>query len=285
MVKPAWATWRRESAARARAGKKLIREGEALKEKSPVVLGPKKKRSDWRRGSAARARAGRARHRCEREIAQKGFVVMASEWGEDDLARARDACRAVPVNPLFNALSPRITGNGNAVTSGDFTRFNSLPIELREGRVQLAADGKKPAQILRDPSGSLGKAVQHLEQTASQTFRFGEREGGFSFVTSVVKSTLVGGPGSAVAGAAQPFHADGIVNDAWLSQLKRSPGAVPLTAIFALSPANVLVAPFSYKVWAAENSPKPPLEIQVVNLSAGDILFFRQDLLHAGTAI
>ncbi len=207
-----------------------------------------------------------------------------------------------------------------AVTSGDFTRFNSLPIELREGRVQLAADGKKPAQILRDPSGSLGKAVQHLEQTASQTFRFGEREGGFSFVTSVVKSTLVGGPGSAVAGAAQPFHADGIVNgelpgyhtlpalgsrlgsqtfvsscnsltsfvcvidcsDAWLSQLKRSPGAVPLTAIFALSPANVLVAPFSYKVWAAGNSPKPPLEIQGVNLSAGDILFFRQDLLHAG---
>ena len=67
---------------------------------------------------------------------------------------------------------------------------------------------------------------------------------------------------------------------AWEAELKRNPRCVPLTVVFALSPAQLHIAPYSYKVWSGPR--EGPLNIDVVDLRPGQFAVFRQDEVHSG---
>ena len=69
-------------------------------------------------------------------------------------------------------------------------------------------------------------------------------------------------------------------SEAWEAGLKRSPRCVPLTVVFALSPAQLRIAPFSYKFWSGPRG--GPLDIDVVDLRPGQFAVFRQDEVHSG---
>ena len=73
----------------------------------------------------------------------------------------------------------------------------------------MAACGDASAVILADrASCTLALEIQRLQDYISRTFKFGKDAGGFTYVTSALKSTMVGGK----RGEVQPLHADGIVN-------------------------------------------------------------------------
>ncbi len=50
--------------------------------------------------------------------------------------------------------------------------------------------------------------------------------------------------------------------------------------VFALSPAQLRIAPFSYKFWSGPRG--GPLDIDVVDLRPGQFAVFRQDEVHSG---